>query len=278
MRARHGIVLTVALLASWLAVPRPACPQNNFEIQVYPAETVTSGATMIELHTNSALKGTTRTENRVVPSQYAVHETIEITHGFTEWLEIGFYIFTSVQPDTGWEWVGDHLRPRVRIPERWQWPVGLSLSLEVGYQRREFSTDTWTLELRPIIDRQLGPWYFAFNPALERALKGENSGKDSSSRPAPRSRMSSRRRSPEDSSTLWIAWPAPELRSHQGTAASDLPDHRPESRSPVAGQRRRGLRADSEHRCGHREADPRPPLRTLPRSSTIPTASGPRLG
>ena len=44
------------------------------------------------------------------------HETVEITHGFTPWFETGFYVFTSIQPGRGWEWVGDHVRPRVRIP------------------------------------------------------------------------------------------------------------------------------------------------------------------
>jgi hypothetical protein len=174
---RLGSVLVVTLMVGCLVGLAPAHAQNNFEIQVYPAETVAPGTTMIELHSNAAVRGTTGTEQRVVPSQYAVHETIEITRGFTDWFETGFYIFTSVQPDTGWEWVGDHLRPRVRIPERWQWPVGLSLSVEAGYQRRKFSTDTWTVELRPIVDKQLGPWYVSLNPVLDRALKGENSGK-----------------------------------------------------------------------------------------------------
>jgi len=73
--------------------------------------------------------------------------------------------------------VGDHIRPRVRAPEHWHLPVGLSLSTEIGYQRRSFSVDTWTLELRPIIDKQWGPWYVSINPALERAITGENSNK-----------------------------------------------------------------------------------------------------
>jgi hypothetical protein len=60
------------------------------------------------------------------------------------------------------------------VPESWHAPVGLSLSLEAGYQRRAFSTDTWTLEIRPIIDKQVGPWYASFNPVFERSLKGES--------------------------------------------------------------------------------------------------------
>jgi hypothetical protein len=50
--------------------------------------------------------------------------------------------------------------------------VGVSLSLEFGYQRYVFSPDTWTLEIRPIIDKQIGRWYLAFNPVLDRSFHG----------------------------------------------------------------------------------------------------------
>ena len=73
-----------------------------------------------------------------------------------------------------WQWVGDHLRPRVRVPEEWKWPVGLSLSTEFGYQRRSFFEDTWDWEIRPIIDKQWGRWYVAVNPAFEKSIHGLN--------------------------------------------------------------------------------------------------------
>jgi hypothetical protein len=50
--------------------------------------------------------------------------------------------------------------------------VGLSLSTEIGYQRAVYSPDTSTWEIRPIIDKTAGRWYFAVNPALERTLHG----------------------------------------------------------------------------------------------------------
>jgi hypothetical protein len=37
-----------------------------------------------------------------------------------------------------------NIRPRVRVPESWNWPVGVSLSAEIGYQRPAYSADTWT--------------------------------------------------------------------------------------------------------------------------------------
>lgn len=152
-----------------------ATAQDDYEIQVYGAETVAAGDTMVELHCNYTVQGERDTVNGVLPSNHAFHETLEITHGFSSWFETGFYVFSSIQPGEGWQWVGDHIRPRVRVPADWNWPVGLSLSTEIGYQRRSFSEDTWTWELRPIVDKQLGRWYLAFNPALEKSLHGLNS-------------------------------------------------------------------------------------------------------
>src|ERR1051325_1278071 len=149
--------------------------QDNYEIQVYGSETVPTGKTMVELHSNFTIHGERQTVDGVFPSHHALHETLEITHGFTPWFETGFYVFSSIQPGEGWQWVGDHIRPRVSVPAEWQWPVGLSLSTEFGYQRRSFSEDTWTWELRPIIDKEWGRWYFAVNPALEKSIHGLNS-------------------------------------------------------------------------------------------------------
>jgi hypothetical protein len=169
--------LSLLALSAALVRPAPAAGQNNFEIQVYGSETVPPGTTMVELHSNVAAEGSQRTVDHVLRTQGAFHETLEITQGITSWFETGFYVFTSIQPDTTWEWVGDHIRPRVRVPESWHLPVGLSLSSELGYQRRAFSVDTWTLELRPIIDKQWGPWYVSINPVLDRAIQGESVNK-----------------------------------------------------------------------------------------------------
>jgi len=164
--------LTAAAVAMLLAAVTTAHAQGNFEIQVYSADTVAPGRTMIELHSNMAVLGTTRVTDGVRPTQHAMHETVEVTQGFTSWFETAGYLFTSIQPDQGWEFVGTHIRPRLRIPESWRWPVGLSLSSELGWQRRVYSADTWTVEIRPIIDTQLGRWYLAFNPTFARAIEG----------------------------------------------------------------------------------------------------------
>ena len=150
----------------------PLVAQDNYEVQVYGAETLAPGHTMVELHNNLTIGGGKKEVNGVYPTNHAWHETIEITQGLNSWSEVGFYIFTSCSPVYGCQWVGDHIRPRVRAPESWHWPVGASLSLEVGYQRARFSEDTWTWEIRPIIDKQMGKWYLSFNPTLDRSFHG----------------------------------------------------------------------------------------------------------
>lgn len=166
-----ALILT---FASFPILCRPSSAQDNYEIQVYSYETVPPHHTMLELHTNLTVEGTKSVLDGVMPTEHSLHETIEITRGFTPWFETGFYIFTSGRSGNGWDWVGDHIRPRFRVPESWHWPVGVSVSNEIGYQRRVFSTVTWTWEIRPIIDKKQGRWYWSFNPTFDRSLKGEN--------------------------------------------------------------------------------------------------------
>ena len=170
-----------ALLAMLVVIAggKHARAQNDYEIQVYGSDTVAPKTTMLELHSNFTAAGSYPEPGSEYPSQgvyptnHAQHETLEITQGITNWSEVGFYVFTSINGNgQGWQWVGDHIRPRVRAPDGWHWPVGASLSMEFGYVRPEFDKDTWTWEIRPIIDKQIGRWYFAVNPAFERSFHG----------------------------------------------------------------------------------------------------------
>jgi hypothetical protein len=160
------------LVSLVIACVGPACAQGNYEIQVYGADTVPPNNLMVELHSNYTVSGQTQTIHGVYPTNHQEHETIELTEGLNDWAELGFYIFTSEQSGHGMQWVGDHIRPRVRAPDSWHLPIGLSLSTEVGYQRSVYSRDTWTWELRPILDKTIGRWYVALNPALERTWHG----------------------------------------------------------------------------------------------------------
>lgn len=164
-------LVLVLTMATWVK----CSAQDNYEIQVYEAETVPNYSTMFELHSNVTVFGSKQSVDGVVPSQYAWHETVEITQGITPWFEIGGYLFLSGNMGDYWlHWVGDHIRPRIRAPEKWHWPVGVSLSTEIGYQRRQYCMDPWTLEIRPIIDKEWKGLYVSFNPVVDYAIQGLN--------------------------------------------------------------------------------------------------------
>jgi len=172
MPDRRTTVRSTALAILFLAAAAHAHAQGNYEIQVYGADTVAPKNLMVELHSNFTPEGQKYIIDGVYPTNHQEHETIELTEGLNDWSELGFYIFTSWQDGHGVQWVGDHIRPRVRVPDSWHWPIGVSLSTEIGYQRAVYSPDTWTWEIRPIVDKTVGRWYFAVNPALERTFHG----------------------------------------------------------------------------------------------------------
>jgi hypothetical protein len=148
--------------------------QDNYEIQVYGSQTVAKGNTMLELHSNFTFDGSKTMKNGVLSTNHVFHETIEITHGWNTWFETGFYFFNTIGNDNRTSYVGSHIRPRVMVPASWHWPVGVSLSLEAGYQKREYSEDDWSLEIRPIVDKQWGPLYVSLNPTFDKSLHGLN--------------------------------------------------------------------------------------------------------
>jgi hypothetical protein len=166
-------------LALWLGcVAADLRAQGNYEVQVYGSDLVAPSITMVELHSNFTAIGSKGIVDGVLPTNQAEHETVEITHGFNDWFECGFYIFTTIQEPGGpWIYVGSHIRPRFAVPEKYHLPVGLSLSNEIGWQRPEISLDTWTWEIRPIVDKKIQKWYFAFNPALDLTIHGPDRGK-----------------------------------------------------------------------------------------------------
>ena len=105
------------------------------------------------------------------------NETLEITHGFGKNFEIGFYTFTGFDPNGSFQYLGNQIRPRVTVPDKWKWSFGASLSVEFGFFRPDDTTDFfWQGELRPIIDKTYGNWYFAFNPNIDFVVSGDDKG------------------------------------------------------------------------------------------------------
>ena len=174
------LVILLVLAVSDSAAGQDNYQMSNYEVEVYGSKTVAPRTMWVETFTNLTADGTKPVTgsifaaNQLYPTNNSLHETVEGTMGIKSWSEVGFYVFQCARSGQGWQWVGDHIRGRAQVPERWHWPVGAGVSVEFGYQRPRFSTDTWTVELRPIVDRDFGRWYFAANPAFERSLHGSS--------------------------------------------------------------------------------------------------------
>ena len=141
--------------------------QDDYEIQVYRSETLEKGYTIFELHSNYTTSGNKQYSDNIFPSDKLFHETLEITHGFSDNFEMGVYFFNAIGSNGRTGYAGSHIRPRVRIPESWNLPVGLSVGSEIGYQRIGFFNNHWLFEIHPIIDKEFGKFYIAINPTFD---------------------------------------------------------------------------------------------------------------
>ena len=155
----------------FFAAPQICTAQAEDEIQVYSSPTIQKGGTIFELHNNFMLNGVQGIKNP--KSVRWLKETLEITHGFADNFEIGLYTLTGIAPDGHFQYLGNRIRPRVTLPEKFKWPVGASLSVEFGFARDSATLPWyWGGEIRPIFDKTVGNWYFSFNPNIAFILTG----------------------------------------------------------------------------------------------------------
>ena len=163
------------LLCTMLLVKNFVTAQADNEIQVYASPTIQPKWTIFELHNNYTFKGSKFLVNQKVARWY--NTTLEITHGFGKNFEIGFYTFAGIEPNGGYTYLGNQVRPRITVPEKWKWPFGASLSVEFGFFRPDDTTHFfWQGEVRPIIDKTFGDWYFSFNPNIDFTISGNDKG------------------------------------------------------------------------------------------------------
>jgi hypothetical protein len=155
-----------------LLIPAMAHAQDAFEIQVYEYPTVPAGRWDLETHLNYVAKGSMVGMGDLAPTQHQTHLMFEFTRGITPFFEMAGYLALANVPGDGPDFAGWRLRPRVSAPEQWHLPVGLSLSLELGFPQPAYEADSITLEVRPVIEKAIGRVQLDINPVLGRSLKG----------------------------------------------------------------------------------------------------------
>lgn len=89
------MLVALALIASF------ASAQDSLEIEVYGSETLPKGETAVELHSNFNAEAEDNPTPGVYPSQDSLNESVEIAHGFADWLQGSFYVLTSINTAYG---------------------------------------------------------------------------------------------------------------------------------------------------------------------------------
>jgi hypothetical protein len=174
VRAKRSIIFILVIGLALISGCMSLSAQDNYEIQVYQSELVESHHTMFELHSNYTLK---KLPDDDLFKENFFRETLEITHGFCRWMELGSYLFTNIGTQGSTDFVGVHLRPRFTLPEEYNLPVGLSISTEFGYAAKEYSDPQWTLEIRPIVDKRLDRFVLALNTVFSWGFGEDNNQK-----------------------------------------------------------------------------------------------------
>jgi hypothetical protein len=140
-----------------LAVTPPTRPRMNDAVQPFPIASSDSVGCTAEIP---------------VSTEHTAHELVELTAGVTSWSEIAVYGFALRPPGGSLQLAGGSARIKLRAPDQWAWPIGVALSTEIEHEPASLSPQTWTWEIRPIIDAARGRWYASINPTIERVLAG----------------------------------------------------------------------------------------------------------
>ncbi len=149
-----------------------AAGQDSFEVQVYESDIVPVGQYELDMHNIFVERGSTSWDGTMAPSNHQEHLAFAFTRGMTDYFEMGSYLLFGHRPDGATEFAGFRLRPRVKAPDDWHAPVGLSLSAEIGFPQLQYEPNHVTLEIRPIIDKTIGRWKFDINPIVTFAFNG----------------------------------------------------------------------------------------------------------
>jgi hypothetical protein len=152
------------------AAAYPLCAQDPFEINVYEYEPLPMGSFTYEAHINYVLSGTRRFDGPMAPSYQQLHFSSELTAGLSESFAAGFVLLTAKREGGEQEYAGFRIVPHFYAPESWKLPFRFGLVAEFSSQSTTYVENSKQLEIRPILEKQIGRFDFDFNPVFSHAV------------------------------------------------------------------------------------------------------------
>jgi hypothetical protein len=177
------IVIASVLSVPFLCTNRAAAQIDPWEFEVYPYATEPRG--MIELETDNAVvtnghsQGGNGTAAGTFPSHGFWYNAYEVTYGLTDRIETAAYLNLAQPSGHGFWWAGDKFRVRGRLWDQDSLPVDLGWYVELEWHHTpQFDDDPLELELRPIIEEDIGRFSIILDPKFEKPIfTGPNKNK-----------------------------------------------------------------------------------------------------
>lgn len=160
------LALLGALVVASLAQAQPRLTRvNSYE---------TPGRHQFELTLRNAgvvdSSGTFRFFGTPRPTQNAWIHALEVEYGATSHLALAAYLVTANAEGGGFQFTEVRLEARYRFVQKQAWPVDLALYAEYVFARPQNGNDE--LELRLILEKDLGDIRLDLNPILEKETSG----------------------------------------------------------------------------------------------------------
>ncbi len=159
-----------------LLLARSAVAQvDPFEFEVYHSQTAGHGMLEIESLNSFVPEGHTEgdagTSSGDFPSNHMYRTALELTYGLTEKIEAAVYLDLAWPTGAGFQYAGSKYRLRGSLFEQGQLPVDLGWYAELEWHRTpQFDDNQLELDLRPIIEKDIGRFEMDLNPKFEKAI------------------------------------------------------------------------------------------------------------
>ncbi len=163
--------------------------------------------------------------------------------------------------DTGSQWVGDHIRPRVRVPESWHWPVGVEPLHGGRLSARRLLARHLDVGDSPHRRQAEGPLVLGHQPRARTHLARTRRESRPRFRARRQGQLGLHKRHYRRRRILRRLRQHHRHRQPPRSAAADLPRHRSQRLAQMGDQLRRRRRPNRRHRSLDRERYPRPSLR-----------------
>ncbi len=181
--------MRTTLLGSLLALgallfPHLAAAQvDPWEFEVYPYATEQRGVAELEVDNavvaNGHSQGPDGTAAGTFPSQGIWYNQYELTYGLTDRIEAAAYLNMAQPSGRGYWYAGSKYRLRGRLFDEGTLPVDLGWYVELEWHKTpQFDDNELELELRPIIEKDIGRFSIELDPQFEKPIfTGPNKNK-----------------------------------------------------------------------------------------------------